>query len=373
MRGQDPESTRPVGGQNWPRVVAIVLNWNGWQDTVECLESLQGLKYPAQRVVLVDNGSTDDSLEQIKAWARGEIRVVSPVLGGSPAVKPVVWVEYERGLAEAGGAAEEESVLEAARADRRLVIIRTERNLGFAGGMNVGIRYACVRGAEYVWLLNNDTVVEAGTLTDLISAIADLDSVGIAGPLCLDYYQPQSVVDSIGVIRPWRGVIGGVPKTLRLDERGRADVELIYGFNMLVSAASMRAAGLMDERFFLYVEETEWCVRMRRKGWRLVYVSTSRAWHKGARSTGWGSSLMYYYIARNQLWLFSMHFPYAVPCALARSALRAMKLLRHRRWVQWRAVIQGCLDWARGRFGRAPRYSPIRRPNADEPSRGAHG
>jgi GT2 family glycosyltransferase len=352
--------------EDWPKVAIIVLNWNGWRDTIECLESLQRLTYPAvDRIILVDNGSTDDSLEKIKAWARGEIPVVSSVLSGASAAKPVTWVEYTQSVAEQGGCAEKEYLLRAAPAGRRLVIIQIEENLGFAGGMNVGIKYAGTQGAEYVWLVNNDTVVAPDALTNLVSRIVGMDSVGIAGPLELDYYHPRKVVDSVGIVRPWRGVIGGASKFLRFDERGCANVELVSGFNMLVSVTALRDVGLMDEQLFLYAEDTEWCIRMRRKGWKLVYIPASQVWHKGSQSTGWGSPLMYYYTTRNQLRLFSMYFPYFVPCAFARSMLRAIKLLGHRKWAQSLAVVEGCLDWAMGRYGRASKYSPTRRFNAN--------
>jgi GT2 family glycosyltransferase len=235
-----------------------------------------------------------------------------------------------------------------------LTVIRTGENLGFAGGMNVGIRYACERGADFVWLLNNDTVVAPDALTRLVDGIRDLDRVGIAGPVELDYSHPERVVGSIGVVRPWKGATGGIPRALHFGAQGCATVELISGFSMLVNVAAIHAVGVMDERFFLYAEETEWCVRMRRGGWKVVYVPASKVWHKGSQSTGWGSPLMYYYVTRNQLRLFAMHFPYAVPFALARSVLRMVKLLRHGRWPQCKAAGRGLLDWARGRLGRLP-------------------
>lgn len=335
-----------------PDVFAVVLNWDGWRHTIECLESLQLLSLPLRRIVVVDNGSTDDSVEQIRAWARGDVPVNSAVLGEAQGAKPVVWVEYERSAAEAGGVAEMEANLEAVPPDRRLVVVKAGENLGFAGGMNLGIRYACACGADYVWLVNNDTVVAPDALTRLVNAVSEMDCLGIAGPLELDYYQPERVVDSVGAVRPWKGVIGGAPEALRFDSKGRAEVELLSGFSMFVNIAAICAVGMMDERFFMYVEDTEWCVRMRRKGWKLMYVRSAKVWHKGSQSTGWGSPLMYYYTTRNQLRLFSMHFPYAVPCAVGRSMLRMAKLLRHRKWSQCKAAGRGLLDWARGRFGR---------------------
>ena len=152
---------------NKPGHVYIVLvNWNGWRDTIECLESVFRLDYPDFMVVGCDNASGDDSLAQIKSWAAGTlvIRAKNPALAElvEPAIpKPVEWVEYDRPTAEAGGSPDN---------DARLVLIRTGGNLGFAGGNNVGIRFALAHDdCTHVWLLNNDTVAPPDSLSHLVA------------------------------------------------------------------------------------------------------------------------------------------------------------------------------------------------------------
>lgn len=337
-----------------PLVCAVVLNWNGWRDTIECLETLRFQTSPVHRLVVVDNGSTDDSLYRVKAWARGEVVLDSQEAQSKHERMPMVLVEYDRLTAEAGGFPEAETRLAAVPPEQRLVLVTIGQNLGFAGGMNVGIRYACALGADYVWLINNDTVVAPDALAALLKAAAGRPRSGLLGPLELDYFKPQRVVDSVGVVRPWRGVIGGAARNLQLNEQGCASAELLSGFCVLARCEAIHAVGFMDDRFFLYCEDTEWCLRMRLRGWDLLHVAAARVWHKGSQSTGWGSPLMYYYTTRNQLRLFTVYFPYAVPAAMARTAGRAVKLAIGGRWRECLAVVRGFGHWIRGRFGRFP-------------------
>lgn len=113
-------------------VFILILNYNGWRDTVECLESAQRLTYPKYRIVVIDNGSTDGSMEKIKAWAAGELPVESKFFTYDPSTKPVRWIEYDRASAEAGGLPELEAEIEALPLDRRVVLIQTGANLGYA-------------------------------------------------------------------------------------------------------------------------------------------------------------------------------------------------------------------------------------------------
>src|ERR1035438_3867545 len=138
----------------------IILNWNGWKDTIECLESVFRLDYPDFRVIVCDNNSHNDSLDKIKAWADGRLPASqsNPELAylTSPAVpKPIPYRELNREESESGGAFY----------DARLVLIQNGLNLGFAGGTNVGLRYALGdKSCGFFWMLNNDTVVDSGAL-----------------------------------------------------------------------------------------------------------------------------------------------------------------------------------------------------------------
>src|SRR6266550_3770056 len=145
-----------------PRVHVLLVNYNGWRDTLECLETVFRLDYPDVRVIVCDNGSTDGSLERIQAWAEGTqpatIRHVTAhhALQGTPVRKPIPYALRDRAQAEGGTLPD---------ADARLVLVRLGENRGFTGGNNVGLRYLQTRGEPgLVWILNNDTVVESSSL-----------------------------------------------------------------------------------------------------------------------------------------------------------------------------------------------------------------
>jgi len=239
-----------------PHVLIVVLNWNGLADTLACLESMRRLEYPAYEVLVVDNGSSD----------------------GSPAAIRERFPD--------------------------VTLIETGENLGFAGGNNVGIRHALEIGADYVLLLNNDTEVSPDFLSRLVDAAEADSQVGMAGPT-IYYYDRPEVIWSAGGEIDWRR---GCTRMVGLDERddgqfGGAprEVDFITGCAVLVRATALRQAGLLDERFFMYYEEVEWCVRTRRAGFRIVHVPQAHIWHKIAPSAQSDSPRVHYYMTRNRL------------------------------------------------------------------------
>ena len=167
----------------------ILLNWNGWRDTVECLESLLRLGDDNFRIVVCDNASSDDSWEQIKAWAQGGIAVRAPNreldrFSSPPVRKPVAYCELSGAAADLG----------AIGADTRLILIQTGANLGFAAGSNVGLRLALKdRDCEFCWLLNTDTVVAPDSLAALRKTVKQNPDIGICGSLTFSYYSPNEV------------------------------------------------------------------------------------------------------------------------------------------------------------------------------------
>lgn len=162
-----------------PRVAVIILNWNGWQDTIECLESLYRIDYPCYDVILVDNCSVDESVEIIRGYCEGRIKVNSAFFEHSWENKPIRLVECTREEAELGVAKSIGSI----SPSRRLILIRNERNFGFAEGNNIAIRYCLkVLKPEYVVLLNNDTVVDVRFLSELVAMAEQDESIGVLGP-----------------------------------------------------------------------------------------------------------------------------------------------------------------------------------------------
>jgi GT2 family glycosyltransferase len=220
------------------------------------LESLARLDYPTYTTVVVDNGSTD---------------------GSAPAVR--------------------ERFPEA-------VVVENGRNLGFTGGNNVGLRYALERRADYALLLNNDTEVTPGFLSKLIGAAEADPLIGVAGPTIYYYGQPNVIWSAGGAIDWQRGstrMIGlNEPDEGQFGNQARS-VDFVTGCALLVRRAVTERIGLLDERFFAYYEETEWCVRAARKGYRIVHVPLARMWHKISPGARADSPLVHYYMTRNRL------------------------------------------------------------------------
>ena len=213
-----------------PPVFIVVLNWNGWHDTSECLDSLRFLRYENFTVLVVDNASTDGSATELRARFP------------------------------------------------RIELIENPANLGFAAGNNVGIRRALALGAAYVWLLNNDTVVSSEALSALVALAEQDPRAGIVGSVLYEYAVPNEVQAwGGGALRPWLG-------TTTQFTAPRAKVDHVVGASMLLRSGMLRSAGLLDEDFFFFMEDTELSWRARRAGWNVRVAPGSFVFHKGGSS-----------------------------------------------------------------------------------------
>lgn len=286
-----------------PRVAIIILNWNGWRDTVECLESVFLLDYPDFRVIVCDNGSTDGSLEHIKRWMegrRGSLRSVEA--RSAPTAQAAPFTEYGKEEAEAGGVPDVAA---------QLVLIRNAANLGFAGGNNVGLRYALLRGYDYAWILNNDTVVNPRALVELVERMKMDHRIGICGSTLAYYDQPETVQALAGAAFDYERGIGvhigfGEPlRPLRNRTEVEAKLDYIMGASMLVSREFLQSVGLMSESYFLYYEEIDWTLRAKGK-FSLAWAPNSLVLHKEGATIGTSyrtrpSDLALQYLYRSRL------------------------------------------------------------------------
>lgn len=309
--------------RDYPYVCAVVLNWNGWQDTARCLASLRDSVGVDLHVVVVDNGSTDGSPKHL-----------APLL-------PTPWGE----------------------------LIRAGRNLGFTGGVNLGLRRAVERGADYAFLLNNDATVAPDGIVRLVTAAASHPDVGCAGPKIVWADEPGRLW-SAGMSISWpRAAIHAhrdEPDDGRYD--GRRLVQGLSACALLITRAALERVGLLDERYFAYYEDIDWCLRARQAGLRALYVGDACAAHRGSVTTNRGagrsqSALANYYGARNGLLFMSTHAPRAlrpltvtvlglkVLVAAARVLAGGVLLRRPVALSRARAMALGVRDAARGRFG----------------------
>jgi GT2 family glycosyltransferase len=279
----------------------ILLNWNGRKDTIECLDSVFRLNYPDFRVVVCDNASEDGSIEKIKSWARGEMiaKSANPLFNGhasTPVPKPIPYLEFKRAQAESGTVSHE----------ARLILIQTGANLGYAGGNNVGVRYALsAPDCQFVWLLNNDTLVEPDALTELVAKARTDSRIGAVGSVCYFADSPATVQAWAGArVNLWIGFVRNSTEPRRDDW-----FHSLYGASMLVSRKAIDETGLLDEGFFLGWEETEFCIRLRNKGWNLAAAPNSRVLHKVNASTGGNSLVLDRYFTTSGLRILRLHSP----------------------------------------------------------------
>jgi GT2 family glycosyltransferase len=292
-----------------PRVAVVVLNWNGWNDTVECLEALQRLDYPDYRVTVVDNGSSDASAERIRQWARGELPVASALVPYDAAAKPAHCVEYTPDQATAGGLEPAEAGLVAAQPAQQLVLINVPTNLGFAGGNNVGIRYALALGFPYVLLLNNDVVVERDTLSTLVACLErHPDWAGVA-PKVVQRADPSRILYAGGVLRLWQAQALHSGRFSRdgPEWSGSRVTGHLSACCALFRMEFLTKAGLLDEDFFFGQEDVALACMARRHGWRLGVQLDARVIHNEGHSLKSWPAASVYYFAKYRLLLLTKY------------------------------------------------------------------
>lgn len=234
----------------------VILNWNNPTDTVRCLRSLAQITTPDVEVIVVDNGSADDS--------------VAVVQGQHP----------------------------------ECTLLQTGANLGYAGGNNFGLNYALKSGAEFIMVLNNDVTVSPDFLTPLLATLRAHPDIGIVTPLVADT-EPGDRVWALGSRVDWHtGQVHrihageAVPK---FHNAAPFDVDIASGAAMLMRREVLEQVGLLDELFFLYYEETDWCLAVRECGYLILAVPQSIVWHRVSATLGTVSPVIDYYMLRNQL------------------------------------------------------------------------
>lgn len=262
------------------KVAIIIINWNGKNDTLECLKSLRQIDYPNFDVIVVDNGSSDESVQAI--------RVQFP----------------------------------------EVIVLETGENLGFAGGNNVGMRYALNKGVEYAFLLNNDTVVDSQILKNFVSAYSIVRQKGILGAKIYHYSETNKI---------WYAGAKWINKISAFEHIGQGCIDDGQDFNSLIETdyacgcalfickEIMNQVGLFDEKYFLIFEETDLCYRARRAGYKSFFVPEAKVWHKISTSFGGEMSPLYnYYLMRNKLLWAEKNLSFSKRMVLYKNVLKEL-------------------------------------------------
>jgi GT2 family glycosyltransferase len=296
------------------RVAIIIVNWNGITDTQTCIASL--IKLHNQGIILsiiiVDNGSTDNSVLTIKQKF--------------PQVE----------------------------------LIELKSNLGFSGGVNAGLKQAGTQNYDFFWLINNDTIVDPDALHALLDAFSD-KTVGIAGPKI--YFAPGheyhfekyakdergKVIWYAGGIIDWNNMYASHRGVDQVDHQQFENIEttdFVTGCSMIIKRSVIEKIGYFNDRYYLYLEDVDYCLRAKHAGFRLLYVPKAVIWHINAGSSAKpGNSLHEYYFTRNRIYIGNTYASWRTKFALLRESMRQLVSgSKIRRQAVWDAYT--------GKFGR---------------------
>jgi GT2 family glycosyltransferase len=328
---------------NMSKAYIIILNYNNWPDTLECLESVYKSDYKDFTVVVVDNCSTDRSVEKILQWASGGLSVANGSQPGQvkacvfPEIGKPLPVKYLKQPLKKKSGSEPHS--------HTLVLIEAKDNKGFAAGNNIGLRYALKdKDADFFWLLNNDTVVAPNALRMQVEEHSRLSSqgskVGILGSKLMHYYTPEKIQYAGGAFySPWTGRIMPLTKeTPDLDVLQKDKLFYAAGASMFVSRPFLEDVGLLEKKYFLYYEELDWTLRAKKKGYSTGYVPTSVVYHKeGSTITGGAdkspaakSQLADYCALRSRLLFTRKFFPQCLPTIYMSFGLTLVNRIRRK-------------------------------------------
>jgi GT2 family glycosyltransferase len=331
-------SERLPAFQELPKVSIVILNWNNKNDTLECLDSVSRIDYNNFEVMVVDNGSTDGSVQAIQH--------LFP----------------------------------------QVAVLETGKNLGYAGGNNVGLRRALQTGASWVLVLNNDTVVDPMILKQFVHAGVLIPDAAVLGAKIYFYSDRKRIwhagatgIDELGQFRP----LGNGCLDTSGEFSNITEVDYVYGCAFFVRTDRLQKIGLFDEKFFLTHEDLDWCFRAKRLGLKCIFVPDAQIWHKVSASFGGEQSPVHnYFMMRSRLlwakknlhvaqrcrlwrkvahelfqestsavrWSISSEYPYLKQFYwLIRRLMRELRESYHR--PEFRAKVYGVRDFLLGRFG----------------------
>jgi GT2 family glycosyltransferase len=339
-----------------PHVSILVVNWKGWRDTIECLESIFQIKYLNYDVVLLDNGSDDESIIKIREYCAGKIKIKSKFFKYNSSNKPIKLIEYTRKEAESGKITEKRPAL--SYLNKNIFLIKNEINYGFAKGNNIGIEFSMsYLDPDFIFLLNNDTVIRPDTLTKIVNTIKRNNKIGIIGPKICYYDESDIIWSSGGFVNKFTGGIGhrGMGKHVSYHQ-GLEQVDYITGCALMINADIIREIGLLDERYFLYFEETDWNMRCQKHGYVIVCDNNAIIYHKPSTSFKKIPSLKHYYLYRNKPLFIknnikTRNMPIFIFTYLVQLIMSISKIVIKKQNKLSKYALQGISDYLLGRFG----------------------
>jgi len=294
-----------------PLIGVLVLNWKSPQDTIRCLRSIENSNYSNYQVLVVDNGSQDDSVVKLRT------------------------------------------------AFPKLEILETGQNLGYSGGNNAGIRFLLDCGAEYIWLLNDDIAISPGTLSHLLRAALEHPDAGFLGPKIVCLEDPKRLLSAGGLLTlDYQPVHRGMGELDQKQYNQHETVDFLSGCALLVHKNTIQRIGLLDEDYFTYHEDIDWCFRGLEAGFHCLYVPDAVVCHPDTRQRDAESPRVTYYIARNSLLFARKHrlgLVYKVKMIAGYTRTMASWTIRHK-WKykrpQRNALYQALIDYFHNHSGK---------------------
>jgi GT2 family glycosyltransferase len=326
-----------MGNKAFNSTAIIIVNWNGWSDTIECLEAVFRLQGFAGPVIVCDNGSSDGSTEKIRAWADGNIcalpesgdreigEMVSP-----PVNKPIPAIVFRPDELQIAKCAHE--------AGRRLWIVEIGENLGFAAGNNVGLRLLNLfEDIQWFWLLNNDTVPSFNAYAAFEFILGQVHEPVICGSVLLEYWNTGTIQACGAFFNRYSGMVKHNCEGFRLGHLkslpDKIPVSYPVGASLLINRAFILKNGFMSEDYFLYYEEIDWVLRDGLPG-RAFVVRDSHVYHKGCKSTDAGriprnrGLTADYYVIRGRILLLRKYIQFNHPGILLTVVSSLRRLVR---------------------------------------------
>ncbi len=294
-----------------PEVSVVVLNWNNWQETCACVESLLKSTGVDYEIIVVDNGSQDGSPEKIT------------------------------------------------QSFPNITLLCNETNLGYAEGNNVGIRWALDSGAKYVLVLNNDTRIAPDSLAVLAAAGEKYPTAAFLGPKILHLDQPDQIQSSgIQLDFLWRSSQRGQDSPDVQARLTEGEVDCISGAAIFARSSALKIVGLLDSDYFLYREDIDWCLRVRQNGYKIFMIPQAVIWHRSHHVREKDLPRVTYYMTRNSLLLFKKHHAGVIRFVmlLVRFLLTIFSWSVRPKWkskqLEKQAMVLGLRDYFNGKFGK---------------------
>jgi GT2 family glycosyltransferase len=276
------------------KVAVVILNYKVADLVLKCVDSVKNSSYQEKLIIVVDNNSNDHLADKLQL-------------------------------------------------SKELIFIQSKENSGYTGGNNLGIKEALKQKADYILVLNPDTEVEKDTIKILVEKAEKLE-VGILCPKI--YFSDSKTIWFAGGIMDYANVLGS-NRGVDEEDTGQFDkdeeMDLVTGACMLVRAEVFEKIGLFDENYFLYYEDTDFCFRAKKAGFKIMYIHNAIVYHKNAQTTKLGSPLQDYFITRNRMLFASKFLSFRTKFALVREAFRNIKIAARRRAL---------VDYLSGSFGK---------------------